>query len=237
MLDLPFYHGTIRNTIVAFGSLFSRLSFTRKGEESTDDQTIIVPIAYAQKEKWVQSIEQNADGERGIYTPLPKLAFELVSISYDPTRKLNRNSTISCPNPDSSVKTVGTPVPYNIGFDLHFATKTQGDSFQILEQILPNFSPEMSLAIRTVPELNIIQNVPFVLNSVSFTDDYEGDLETRRFVVYTLNFTAKINLYNGVNNSGLIKQVEANLPEQNALYIASQLSPSTEINESWTHNI
>lgn len=237
MIDLPFYHGTIRNTIVAFGSLFSRVQFTRKGEEGSDDQTIIVPIAYSQKEKWVQSIEQNADGERGIYTPLPKLAFELTSITYDANRKLNRNATITCLNPDSSAKTVGTPVPYNLGFDLHFATKTQGDSFQILEQILPNFSPEMTLSIRTLPELNIVQNVPFILNSVSFTDDYEGDLETRRFVVYTLNFTAKINLYNGVNSGGLIKQVEANLPEQNGLYIASQLSPSADVNESWTYNI
>lgn len=238
MIDAPFYHGTIRNTIVAFGSLFSRITFVRAADDLETEQTIIVPIAYSQKEKWVQSIEQNPDGERGIYTPLPKLAFELTSIAYDPTRKLNRSAVVTCMGDDSSVKSVGTPVPYNLGFDLHFATKTQGDSFQILEQILPSFAPELTLAVRAIPELNIIQDVPFILNSVSFTDDYEGDLETRRFVVYTLSFTAKVNLYAGVNNNSVIKQVEAYVAEDpNGNFIASQRSPTSPLTEAWTYNI
>lgn len=234
MTETPFYHNTIKNTIVAFGSLFTDLSFVRESGATT--QTIKVPIAYAQKEKWVQSIEQNPKGERGVYTPLPKMAYELTSIQYDSSRNLNRTNSVSCMK-DDAMSVIGTPAPYNLGFDLHFATKTQGDAFQILEQILPFFRPELTLGVSVIPSMNIIGNVPVILNSVSFTDDYEGDLETRRFVIYTLSFTAKINLYPGNSGAGLIKQVEANLPNQDSRYIASQETPLSPIIEAWIHQI
>lgn len=234
MTPTPFYHSTIKNTILAFGSLFSDISFVRSSDGT--EQTIKVPIAYAQKEKWVQSVEQNADGERGIYTPLPKLAFELTSISYDSSRALNANQNVSCYN-DGELTVLGMPAPYVLGFDLHFATKTQGDSFQILEQILPYFKPKLNMKVKVIPSMNIVHELPVILNSVSFQDDYEGDLETRRFVVYTLSFNVKVNLYPGTSDSGLIKQVEVALPEQNVEYIASQETPISDIIESWNINI
>ena len=211
--DTPFYHGTIRNTIIAFGRLFSNIRFERKVNGSVDgttEQIIQVPIAYSQKEKWVHSLEQNPDGERGLYTSLPRLAFEITGYGYDASRKLNRMSQVTCET-QTGKNAAFTPVPYNIELALYFATKTQEDGLQILEQILPTFSPEYTVAVNAVPSLGIIQDTPFVLGSVSVQDDYEGDLETRRFVVHTLTFTAKVNLFGLVTDSGVIKQTEMNI--------------------------
>jgi hypothetical protein len=237
--DATFYHGTIRNTIVAFGRLFSNVKFERKNN-GVVEQTIIVPIAYSQKDKWVHAIEGNPDGENVVYTSLPRIGFEITGYSYDPSRKLARMNQVYCTDGDNRDQ-VFTPVPYNVDISLYFATKTQEDGLQILEQILPTFTPEYSMSVKVIPSLNLSQDVPFILNSVSVQDDYEGDFETRRFIVHTLTFTAKINLYGGMGNVGLITQAEAdvstvsiNLAEKS--YTASQSTPTGPVTEGWLDN-
>lgn len=230
--ETPFYHESIRNTIVGFGYLFSGIKIARKNKKTgLIEQTVEVPIAYSQKEKWIHSIEGNPDGEKGIYTNLPRMGFEIVGYSYDSTRKLPRSNKVYCIEGDSR-KQVSAPVPYNIDLSLYFATKTQEDGLQILEQILPAFSPDYTLTIMSVSEMNLKQDVPIVLNSVSVSDEYEGDLETRRFVTHELSFTAKINLFSGIQNVGLIKQVEVGMSTPEYDYIASQATPTSPIIET-----
>ena len=239
-----FYHQTIRNTIVAFGNLFSNIYIARR-KNGVVEQTIQVPIAYSAKEKWVHSIEANpdADGGMGVYTTLPKLAFEITGFNYDASRKLARMNTINCVDSDGSGREqIFTPVPWNMDLSLYFATKTEEDGFQILEQILPTFTPEYTLAVNCIPELNIKQDIPFILNSVSKSDDYEGDLSTRRFVIHTITFTAKLNIFGGLNNVGLIRRAEANVSTRNIenperLYVATQTTPVAPINENWADSI
>lgn len=251
----PFYHGTIRSTVVAFGRLFSGIKFERKAMGSVTGETIQsiqVPIAYSNKEKWVQSIEQNPDGNAGVYTTLPRMGFEITGYSYDAARKLNRMGQITCETEDGKTATY-TPVPYNLDFALYFATKTQEDGLQILEQILPAFTPEYTLSIHVLPALGVPMDIPFVLNSVTVQDDFEGDLETRRFVIHTLTFTAKINLFGGVSDIGVIKKVEANIntkPGESGYwygpgysgfsgelgFTATQENPDADIEETWLRN-
>lgn len=235
----PFYHGTIRSVIVTFGYLFSNVRFQRKNG-ATVEQTITVPIAYSQKEKWVHSIETVPEGGAGVYTSLPRMGFEITGYSYDSSRKLNKMNSVHC-TVDDTRTVIATPVPYNVDISLYFATKTQEDGLQILEQILPAFTPEMIVKVNSVPALGITQDIPFVLNSVSVQDDYEGDFETRRFVTHTLTFTAKINLFSGVNDVGVITEVEANVGVTNInnplqTYTATQLTPTAAISEDWLDN-
>lgn len=234
-----FYHGIIKSTIIAFGSLFSNIKIERKNSAGAVEQTLQIPIAYSQKEKWVHSIEANPDNERGIYTALPRLGFEITGYNYDASRKLARMNQVYCTDATGRKHTF-TPVPYNVELSLYFATKTQEDGLQILEQILPTFSPEYTMSIKTINDMNIVQDVPFILNSVSVQDDYEGDLSVRRFVIHTLTFTAKVNLYGAVRETGVIKQSEANLATvQNTPfleYTAAQATPTGPITETWLAN-
>ena len=87
-------------------------------------------------------------------------------------------------------------------------SKSSDDALQIVEQILPYFQPEYTVTMREVPELEIIRDVPIVLNSISYEDDYEGDFASRRSVIYTLSFTAKYYLYESVTSTNVIRTVQ-----------------------------
>jgi len=234
--DTPFYHGTIRSVITQFGKLFSNIRIARYNNDGEVEQIIHVPIQYANREKWIQQIENNPGDTTGVYTTLPRLAFETTGYSYDASRKLARMNTISCPTEDGKAR-VFTPVPYDLSLSLQFATKNQGDALQILEQILPIFTPDYTVTIKALTDLNITQDVPFILGGVTVQDDYEGDMTTRRFVIHTLTFTAKINLFGDVTPKGVIKQVEANVKDNpSSTFIATQETLADPIIENWMDN-
>ena len=197
-----FYHAITRKIIVAFGSLFSDISIERKNQGVTE-QTIKVPIAYAPKEKWIVRLEQDPNLQNHVYTTLPRLSFEITGMSYDASRKTNRMSYITCGNSEG-VSKVYAPVPYNIDISLYCLTKTQEDALQIVEQILPYFTPEYTLSLKAIQDSNIIIDVPIILESVNIQDDYDGDFNQRRFVTYTMNFTLKANFYGPVGANGKI---------------------------------
>ena len=105
------------------------------------------------------------------------------------------------------------PVPYNLSFELAIISKTQEDGLQILEQILPYFQPHFNLTVDLVESIGEKRDIPIVLDSVSFQDDYEGNFDTRRSLIHTLQFTAKTYLFGPVADStdGLIRKVQVDM--------------------------
>jgi len=146
---------------------------------------------------------------------------------------------IKCGSGVDSMTYMYTPVPYNIEISLYVLTKTQEDGLQIIEQILPTFTPEYTLAINAVPDMNVVQDIPVILNSVSVSDEYDGDFQTRRFVTHTLNFTLKTSLFGAVSGQAVISQVEANIglnniTDPNRIYVATgDTTTATLSTESW----
>tara|TARA_B100001778_G_C18066963_1_gene396840 strand:- start:101 stop:541 length:441 start_codon:yes stop_codon:yes gene_type:complete len=86
--------------------------------------------------------------------------------------------------------------------------KNSEDALQIVEQILPTFQPDYTVTLNVLPTLDIVRDVPIVLNDVGYEDTYEGTFTERRVILYTLNFTAKIYLYGPVTNQKVIKRVQ-----------------------------
>jgi hypothetical protein len=238
-----FYHGIIRKTIVGFGSLFSNIYIDRKQGDSvggTTIQRLQIPLAYAPKEKWLVRIDSDPKLENNTYTTLPRMSFEITGYTYDSSRKTNRMQKITCGVGTTSMNTLFTPVPYNIDISLYVLTKTQEDGLQIIEQILPTFTPEYTLAIKTVEDMNIVLDVPVILNSIAVQDDYDGDFQTRRFVTHTLNFTLKTSLFGALSNQGVITQVGANVGQNesfadpNRVYVAEGDSATGTVSqENW----
>lgn len=213
MLGYTFYHGILRKTIIAFGNLFSNIYIDRRKDNSVTgdvEQRIQVPIAYAPKEKWLVRLEQDPNLENYVYTILPKISFEINGYSYDSTRKVGKMNKIVC-NDGISSGSIFAPVPWNIDITLYVLTKTQEDGLQIIEQILPIFAPEYTLTINAIPDMNILQDIPIQLQSVSVSDEYDGDFEIRRFVTYTLNFQLKLNLFGPVMSNKQIYTTTANV--------------------------
>lgn len=234
-----YYHGLIRRTIVAFGRLFSDIKIPRYDNDGVLQQTIAVPVSYAPKEKWIVRIESDPTLNQHTYTVLPRLSFEITGYSYDSIRKTNRMEKLVCVQADGNTRNeVFSPVPYNLDITLYALTKNTEDGLAIIEQILPTFTPEYSLAVKAVDDMNIVSDVPIILNSVSVQDDYDGDFSIRRFVTHTLNFTAKMNLFGYVSSPGVIKDVTTNINSDGIntfrRYNADQATPVDDISENWS---
>lgn len=206
-----FYWGLTRKTIVAFGSLFSNIRIKRDSPDGLTTQTISIPISYAPKEKWLVRLEQDPSLTEYTYSIVPRMSFAVVGMDYDSSRHVGKSNYITCTSGTTDVnKTMSkmyAPVPYNINIELNILTKTTEDGLQIIEQILPYFSPEFTMSFKAIPESNIVTDVPVVLNGVSFQDEYDGDFETRRWVVWTLGFTLKTNFFGQATSQGIITKV------------------------------
>ena len=238
-----YYHGIIRKCIVGFGSLFSDIYIDRREGDSvtgTVIQRLQLHLAYAPKEKWIVRLEQDPTLENNVYTTLPRMSFEIIGYNYDSQRKVNRMQQLKCGDGTGSVSTMYTPVPYNLDLSLYILTKTQEDGLQIIEQILPTFTPEYTLSINVVPDMSVKIDVPIVLNSVSVQDDYDGDFQMRRFVTHSLNFQMKMNLFGPISGRSIIDTVYANIGENedfttaNRIYTAEgDVTTATVDTESW----
>ena len=213
MLGTYYYHEIIRKTIISFGTLFNDIHIRHQDKSGNDISDLKVPLAYGPVQKFLARLEQQADLNKAVQINLPRMSFEMTSIAYDPTRKSSLIQTFKTCDDGSKIKKVFMPVPYNIGFQLNILSKLNDDSLQILEQILPVFQPHFNLTIDLVDSIGEKKDVPFILDSVSFQDDYEGSFDTRRALIHTLNFTAKTYLFGPIADSsdGLIRKVQVDL--------------------------
>ena len=234
MLNIPFSHKTIRSTILTFGTMFSNIKIQRHNQDGSLGQTIAVPIVYGPKEKIMVRLEQDPLLDNQVLTTLPRMAFEIVSYRHDQTRAPNRNNKIGCHKPDGTMSAVFTPVPYNLGIRMDLLTQGTEDSLDVLEQILPTFAPEYTATIKTIPEMNITQDIPFILNDVSADDDYEGDFSVRRLVTTTFDFTAKLNLYGSSGSGSIITRTDTSVLSSTVETMAVHTSTGNPITGSVT---
>lgn len=209
MLGTYYYHQIIRKTIIAFGTLFNDIHIKHEGVNGSEYSDIKVPLAYGPMQKFLAKIQQQEKLAKPIAITLPRMSFEMVSIQYDNTRKAGVTQTFKAID-GTNLKKVFMPVPYNIGFELSVLAKLNDDALQIVEQILPVFQPGFNVTIDLIESIGEKRDVPIVLNNISFQDDYEGDFSTRRSLIYTFYFTAKVNMFGPISDSsdGLIRKVQ-----------------------------
>jgi len=217
--------------------MFNNIHINRLNADGTTAKTIRVPLAYAPKQKFLARIEaQPQSFEQSFQTFLPRLSFEMVGMQYDPNRKVSivqQNRALN----GSSTTTLNTqyaPTPYNINMALYVYTKNQDDGLQIIEQILPYFNPDYNLTLNAIPAMGIKNDLPVLLDGVTYDDQYEGDFSTRRSIIWTLNFTLKLNFYGPVTSQGIIRTTNVStytdpgLTNKQTLYTAT-VDPSTAV--------
>jgi len=209
MLGTYFYHEIMRKTVIAFGTVFNDINVRHQDKTGKDISNVRVPIAYGPRQKFLARLQQQPDLNKAVQITLPRMSFEMTSIDYDPSRKSGVTQTFKAQD-DKKFKKVFMPVPYNLGFELNVLTKTQDDALQIVEQILPFFQPGFTLTIDLVKSIGEKRDIPLILQNISFTDDYEGNYETRRALIYTFTFTAKTYMFGPIADStdGLIRKVQ-----------------------------
>lgn len=209
--DKYFYHRITRKLVVAFGTLFNNIRMTRYDKAGTTEiERITVPLSYMAKEKFFQRLEQDPNLTRAVQITLPRMSFELVSISYDPLRTKSIFNNSYSANNNASVKSSYT-TPYNYAFQLNIYVRNTEDGTQIIEQILPYFTPDYTLTINLADSVGEKIDVPIVLESIDYQDSRQvGDSEELRTLIWTLTFTVKAYLYGPIENRKVVRLSTAN---------------------------
>ena len=209
-----FYNRTIRKIVVAFGSMFNDVVLTRYSKDGlTAYETTKVPLNYGAKEKYLVRINTDPTLTKSIATTLPRMSFNLDGISYDTSRK-QQTTLQNFGFSSGSLRTQYVPVPYNFDYSLSIYVRNTEDGTQILEQILPYFTPDFTVTVDFITEMDQLYDMPVILNSVSPEVDYEGELYNTRTIIWNLTFTAKAYIWPPVvNPSGgeLITQANTNI--------------------------
>ena len=243
-----FYHETVRNIIIGFGTLFNDIHVVRKNNSGVIIQTMKVPLAYGPKQKWLSRLDQDAGLDSKVALTLPRLGFEIQDLAYDPARKLNRvqkfKKVKSSSGDAGKLDTQFMPVPYNLNIQLYAMAKQSDDALQMVEQILPYFQPDYTLTIKDMEDMGIARDIPIVLNSINYEDSYRGDYAERRAIMYTLDFTTKFYLYGPVTSSKVIKTVQVDqytdmpsaAPKREQRYTATPNPTSADADDDFGFN-
>lgn len=208
-----FYHSTIRKSVVAFGNLFNNIYIDRKDANNNVVQTLKVPLSYSPRQKFLARIDALPTEEnRTTQILLPRMAFEMTSMTYDPSRRISlvqQNRAIN--STSNTLNTQYAPTPYNIEMFLYAYVKNQDDGLQIVEQIIPYFNPDFNLSLNAIPSLGIKNDMQIILNNLNYEDQYEGDFSQRRAIIWTFNFTVKLNFFGPISKTGVITTVYADI--------------------------
>ena len=234
-----FYHERVRKSVAIFGAMFNNIYVIRttkaKSKERETLSQMKVPLAYGPQRKFLERISEMFDGEeeeRQLAIKLPRMSFEITAIAYDPQRQLPKMNYFHKKHMDNDTAGAKFQVstPYIISFELNIYAKQQDDALQIVEQILPYFSPQYTVPVKPIEDYpDIVEDVPVILTSVSFSDDYEGPIENRRTIVYTLTFEMKISFFGPKPDEGaIINRIDVDFWHMDPEYYLETLRVETD---------
>lgn len=217
-----FYHSLIRKYTIGFGALFTDIDVLRYNNTDQEVGRVTCPLSYSPKEKWLTRITTDPNLSRKPAITLPRMAFEMVDLTYDPQRKLPKVNTILGNKAGLTAGSVFNPMPWDFYFNLYITTKTQDDMLQIVEQILPGFAPDYTISMKSITNMDLSFDVPIVLQNVTREDTYDSDVEEGRIMIWTLSFVLKGFLFGPIQTKSLIKKaiVDVNNLDDTAIQYA-----------------
>lgn len=202
------YNKVIRKCVIAFGTIFNNIEVRRENSDGSTYSKMKVPLAYGPKQKFLARLEQQPELNKKVAITLPRISFELSGISYDATRKLSPVTLELKADGNNAVRKMYTPVPYNLEFSLSVLSKTNDEALEITEQIMPFFQPSYNVTVNIVEALKEYRDVPIVMNSISYTDDYEGDFTQRKLTTVDMSFTMKTYVFGPSQTGAPIKKAK-----------------------------
>jgi hypothetical protein len=192
--------------------MFNDIHLVRYNKAGTTSyEKFKVPLNYGAKEKYITRINADPTLTKSIATTVPRMSFDMTGMSYDTARKLPSTVRNFAANNATTVKTQFVPVPYDFTFSLSIYVRNTEDGTQILEQILPFFTPDFNVTINFIPSMGKKYDMPVILNSVNTTTDYEGDMTSTRLITWDLEFTAKAYIWPPVIDAEVITQANSSI--------------------------
>lgn len=204
-----FYYRTIWQHVVAFSDLFNdiKLQVYEKNKNSPEYGNIIgyknVTTILAPKEKVISSLTAQVGSERAeVDNILPKISIAWNGIELVPERlrgqRQKRNLFVEYIDSSAGVQRVKhydlQTAPYSLKFEVVIWTKYMDDGVQILENILPFFTPETYISIKE-RGVEIERKCMVRLDSINPNFVYELNEPDRRLLQWNLSFSVECNLY------------------------------------------
>lgn len=201
--DQYFYWATTKKIAAIFGALFNDIKVARKTSDGALSNVTEVPLSYGPRAKFLTRIRES--NEDKISIQLPRMSYEISGYEYDTSRKVSPIYRRKLAENSSAY----VATPYILSFELSIFSRTLDDNLQIMEQIIPAFKPEYTVSVKDLEGPGTTTDVQFLLESISMSDDYEGDYGPVRAIVQTLTFSANVKYLGPVSDAKIIKRVEA----------------------------
>lgn len=235
-MAIPF-SSTIRAVTLAFGNLFNQLQVIRYTENGEEAERFLVPFQYSNKEKYLARLQGDPNLDRSVQITLPAMSFEMTGINYDLARKQITNSSNFFSDQQGHIQKQFNPVPYNIKFNLYIYTRNEEDGVQLIERILPFFTPDYTLKVNMIPSLDIVKDIPVVLDSVNYDSGYTGgSLSETRTIIWTLSFTVKSYVFGQPAQVSLIKEAITNIVGYSTIDVKPN-PPTANVTDNYTYNV
>ena len=87
-------------------------------------------------------------------------------------------------------------------------SKTNDEALEIIEQIVPIFQPSYNISIKILDDVNEYRDIPIVLNSISYSDEYEGNFDQRKLTTIDCTFTVKAYIFGPTTTQKPIKKAK-----------------------------
>ena len=207
-----FYHQLTRKYVILFGNLFNNIQLVKTNTSTGDEiERVKIPLVYGPKERYIMRLEGDPDLNKETQVTLPRMSFEITGITYDATRKLNTMHRSATANTTNSYAAQYQAVPYNLEFELSIYARNIEDGNQIVEQILPYFTPAFTQTAILIPDLGFQKDIAVDMNSIEAQTQYEGDHDGVRYVTWNLKFTMKAYYFGPISTSKIIRKVITNI--------------------------
>ena len=201
-------HGTINSYVGAL------LTFLRKIDISYIDEnknliTKNIPIMYTSKEKSDSLEFLNAeDIKTGNVNILPRGTLALVSIQKREEASLNRNIKVNKTRTDNKIEYSFNSVPYSFIFEFNIFCRGMNELASLIEIILPNFNPNLSLDIYDVANLDEPTRVPLKLMDVTFSEVDENSETSKNIWMLTFSMQMDGQLYQQIKTTNLLREYD-----------------------------
>lgn len=214
-----FFPDIVKKVTASFGYIFSDLKVVREIKGQTK-KVINVPLIYSNKEKWYTIIknpssiqEENPELYKAIVKlESPIISYYLTNIEPDSSRLLNSSNKIKCQGKDSKIKYISNRIPVIFDFDVRMKATRNNDLFQLIEQILPFFTPSFSFYINDVDFLQNNTEYKVTWEGMDKVDEFEGTYDEKpRQITRNLSFKVYGYLYGPTLEGNTIKHVEVNM--------------------------
>lgn len=218
-----YFPETLRQTISAVCGLFSNVVIFRHDHQKEKVKMIKVPVQFGTTSKR-HRFENSTEADK-YYSQFPRINVKFGGLSFASDRLISPNTerfwsveeihfVEDDVDPHSVIREFNSlfkdfnPIPYDYSFSVEVLTTNLEDTSQILENVLPYFTPKnTSLRVKEFKFLNIERDL--VLNiggvDVSVGEDFSED--ERRLVTSNFNLDVEGFMYRPVRSDKLVDSI------------------------------